>query len=390
MFARLALVLGSVFALAAAPAPAPLPSYPPVPGDALFAAGDFAAAQRAYETSLAAEPENAGAELGLARLALYRNDLASLETHARALASSEPDDPRPQRYLAMLPFRRGDGPDFHADPLGAEVDVPLVQVDPLPVLEARVDGTPARLLLDTGGTGLDLSGAFAQKLGLATHAAGQGTFAGGLHAELRQAHVDRLDLGAATVRSLPVSVLDRIPPGFDGVLGTSVLYAFLSTIDYRQQRLILRPKSESEAFERAAAERGASIVPMYLVPDHFIFVRARAGNGPEALYNVDTGGGGIGVQLTKAALDAAGIVPDMAHPNDFLGGGGNAHAIPFRAGVTLGGRTFLGLPGLYFDRGDQYGIFPFAVAGTLSHELFKRGALTFDFTAMRLVFEVPT
>jgi hypothetical protein len=188
---------------------------------------------------------------------------------------------------------------------------------------------------------------------------------------------------------LPVSVLDQIPPEVDGVLGTSVLYDFLSTIDYAHRRLILRPKSASAAFERAAAARGATIVPMLLVPDHFIFVRARAGAGPEALYNVDTGGGGIGVQLTKASLDAAGIVPDATHPGDFHGGGGDAHAIPFVADVTLGERTFRGLPGLYFDAGDQYGIFPFAVAGTLSHELFKRGALTFDFTAMRLVFEAP-
>jgi len=191
------------------------------------------------------------------------------------------------------------------------------------------------------------------------------------------------------VRSLPVSVLDQLPPDVDGVLGTNVLYEFLSTIDYRHRRLILRPKSESAAFERAAAAREATIVPMLLAPDHFIFVRARAGKGPEAFYNVDTGGGGIGVQLTKTSLDAADIVPNATHPGSFHGGGGDAHAIPFLADVTLGERTWRGLPGLYFDNGDQYGIFPFAVAGTLSYELFKRGALTFDFTAMRLVFEAP-
>jgi hypothetical protein len=385
---RLAFVLGLlVFALALDPAPAPVAS--PIPGDGLFAAGDFDAAQQSYTGTLQNDPHNAPAELGLARIALYRNDLAALETHARALAADDPSDPRAQRYLALIQSRRGDGPDLRADPLAGEVDVPLARIDPLPVLDVRVDGKPARLLLDTGGTGLDLATAFARKIGLATQSAGQGTFAGGLHADVRRGHVDRLDLGAATVRSLPVSVLDQIPPDVDGVLGTSVLYDFLSTIDYPNRRLILRPKSASDAFERAAATRGATIVPMLLVPDHFIFVRARAGSGPEALYNVDTGGGGIGVQLTKASLAAAGIVPDTTHPGDFHGGGGDAHAIPFVADVTLGARTFRALPGLYFDNGDQYGIFPFAVAGTLSHELFKRGALTFDFTAMRLVFEAP-
>lgn len=404
MLARLALALGTVFALALDPAPvqspagpaveaqaapAPLPSYAPVPGDALFAAGDFDAAQLSYETTLRTDPHNPGAELGLARIALYRNDLASAETHARALAVDAPNDPRAQRYLTAIPLRRGDAPDLRADPLAAEVDVPLTRVDPLPELEAKVDGKPARLLLDTGGAGLDLASTFARKLGLATRSAGQGVFAGGLHADVRQGHVDRLDLGAATVRSLPVSVLDQIPPDVDGVLGTNVLYDFLSTIDYRNRRLILRPKSDSATFEHAAAARGGTIVPMLLVPDHFIFVRARAGKGPEALYNVDTGGGGIGVQLTKSSLDAAGIALDTTHPRNFRGGGGSVHAVPFVADVTLGERTWHGLPGLYFDNGDQYGIFPFAVAGTLSHELFKRGALTFDFTAMRLVFEAP-
>jgi len=65
---------------------------------------------------------------------------------------------------------------------------------------------------------------------------------------------------------------------------------------------------------------------MLLAPDHFMFVRAGAGKGPEALNNVD---------------------PDSFH------GGGDAHAVPFVADI-----------------------FPFAVAGTLSHEVFKRGALT--------------
>ncbi len=404
MPAQLSLALSTILALAVDPAlmqpppgppvttqaiPAPAPSHAAVPGDALFAAGDFDAAQQSYETTLQTDPHNAGAELGLARIALYHNDLASLEIHARALAVDDPSDPRAMRYLAAIPFRRADAPDLRADPLTGEASIPLVQIDPLPVLEGSVDGQPARLLLDTGGTGLDLASTFAQKLGIATHAAGQGVFAGGLHADVRQGHVNRLDLGTATVRSLPVSVVDRIPPDVDGVLGTNVLYEFLSTIDYRNRRLILRPKAESATFERAAAARGATIVPMLLAPDHFIFVRARAGKGPEALYNVDTGGGGIGVQLTKTSLDAAGIVPDTTHSGDFAGGGGAAHTVPFVADVTLGERTWHDIPGLYFDNGDQYGIFPFAVAGTLSHELFKRGALTFDFTAMKMTFDAP-
>jgi hypothetical protein len=180
MLARLAVTLGSVLALTASPTlaqtPAAPPTYPPVAGDALFAAGDLDAAALSYESTLRTDPHDAGAELGLARIALYRNDLAALETHA-ALAADNPSDPRAQRLLAAIRFRRGDAPDVRADPLAGDVDVPLVHVDPLPVLEANVDGKPARLLLDTGGSGLDLASTFAQKIGLATQTAGQGVFA---------------------------------------------------------------------------------------------------------------------------------------------------------------------------------------------------------------------
>jgi len=49
-------------------------------------------------------------------------------------------------------------------------------------------------------------------------------------------------------------------------------------------------------------------------------------------------------------------------------------------------KTIRATPGTYFPDGDQYGIFPFAVAGTISHEFLKHGAVTFDFAAMKLIY----
>jgi hypothetical protein len=200
-------------------------------------------------------------------------------------------------------------------------------------------------------------------------------------------HVDELRLGGASIRSIPIHVPPQIPPGVDGVLGTNILYRFLSTIDYTNRRLVLRPKSASKAFLEAAAARGAIVVPMLLAPNHFIFCRARVANAPAALFNVDTGGPGIGVDLTKAELAAAGISPDASHPLTFVGGGGPTRAFPFVTDVTLGARTFRDVPGVYLPDGERTTIFPFAVAGTISQELFRRGALTFDFAAMKLVFD---
>jgi hypothetical protein len=371
----------------ARPAPSTTASAAPQePGDVLFAQADFAAASSAYARALAANSADVPAHVGLARIALYHNDLDVAETHARAIVQADPANPRGPGLLAAVAQRRAGGSDYRVEFAGSETAVPFLRVDPVPELTAMVNGRPARLLLDTGGTGLDLGGAFATSIGLATHAAGEGVFAGGRRAEVRVGHVDVLQLGAATIRSLPVSVLDGLPPGLDGVLGTNVLYQFLSTIDYTGARLTLRPKSDSDAFEKAAVARNDAIVPMLLVPDHFIFARARVGHAPEALFNIDTGGGGIGVQLTKASLDAAGITPDASRGQSFGGGGGQSRVLPFVADVALGTKTIRATPGVYFPDGDQYGIFPFAVAGTISHEFFKHGALTFDFAAMKLIY----
>jgi hypothetical protein len=390
-FSALVLAVFNIIAVFSAPGLAPgAPSGPERlgDGDALFAAANFGAAAQAYRSTLSHGRHDAAAEFGLARIALYRNDLVEAERYARDSAVDDPSDPRAERLLGRIAERQAANGDYRVSLAAAEVDVPFTQVDPLPEIDARVDGKPAHLLLDTGGEGLDLAATFANRVGLVTHAGRMGTFAGGLHRAVRTAHVDRLDLTGASIRSIAVTVIGQLPPGIDGVLGTGVLYRFLSTIDYPRKRLVLRPKSASSAFEARAAGRGAIIVPMLLVPDHFIFARARAGKAPEALFSIDTGGGGVGIQLTKAELHAAGVVPDYAHSATFVGGGGPTRTVPFTADVTLGGRTIRGVPGVYFPDGDQFGIFPFTVAGTLSHELFKRGALTFDFAAMRLVFDV--
>jgi tetratricopeptide (TPR) repeat protein len=382
-------VFAAALILVLATGEAPLPgSDPRSAGDAAFAAADFGGAETAYRAALTSDPRDLGAALGLARIALYRNDLDDAERYADAAIEVDESNRTATTYRRSIAERRDDGPDLRARIDLPEVDVPFERVDPLPELDIRVDGKDAHVLLDTGADGLDLSSSFAAALGIETSDAGRGTFAGGSQHAIRAARVNEIELGRASLTSVPIHVLDAFPPGIDGVLGTKILYRFLATIDYPNARLVLRPKSASGAFEAAAALRGAVRLPMLLVPDHFIFARARVDGAPEAYFNVDTGGG-IGVQATRAELEAASIVPDAARPSTFDGPGGSTRTLPFRTNVTLGTATFQNVPGVYFPDGDQYGIFAFAVGGTLSHELFKRGALTFDFRAMELVFE-PT
>jgi hypothetical protein len=165
----------------------------------------------------------------------------------------------------------------------------------------------------------------------------------------------------------------------DAVVGTTFFTHFLTTIDYVHNRLILRSRDAQPPAAPVAS------VPMWLVGDHFIFAGASINNGPAELFNIDSGAP-IGVQLTKASMDAAHIAPQTDKPQTFIGGGGPVTVFPLVAQtVAIGSARQTNVPGVYFPNGDQYGIFPFTVAGTVSGGFLSRYAVTFDFKAMRLI-----
>ncbi|MBV8117605.1 MAG: clan AA aspartic protease [Candidatus Eremiobacteraeota bacterium] len=354
-------------------------------GDRALAAGQFDAAAAAYQTAAAANASDTAAWIGAATIATYNNDLAAAsQALAHVGASSDARVARLQRIVAA----RTQGRAAASVPQNG-TSIPFLQTDPLPVVAGQIDGKPVRLIVDTGAPTLALDGRFAEKLGLEIRNGGSGIFAGGKRAAVSESTVGRFTLGDASLRALPVVVMN-LPASIalqniDGILGTGVLYPFISTLDYAGGKLVLQPAAASAAVESAAAARGAHAEQMWLVGSHFIFARAHVNNGPEALFNIDTGGGGLGIQATKSTLSAAGITVDPSRAQAFQGGAGPATAIPFSADATLDGYTARNIPGLYFPNGDQFGIFPFAVGGVLSHEFFRQTRVTFDFTAMRII-----
>jgi predicted aspartyl protease len=360
------------------------------PGDLAFKQGDFVAAIDDYAAQVAANPNDAAALLGLGTMELYRNDLTNAKRHLMQAQRLDPSNATTERRLRTLDERETMPGQFQVAMRGAQAVVPFVATDPLPLLRAKINGHDALLVLDTGAPAVGLTPNAAKRFGIASQSAGEGVFAGGKRAEVQKGGIDSIELPGLTVRGVPTAILPgSIELGayhVDGAIGTTFLERFLATIDYQHGQLILRPRSQSAVFERNATAKGAASQSMWLVGDHFIFARARVNGLPEALFNIDTGGAGLGVQLTKASLDAAAIVPDPSKAQDFVGAGGAARAVPFSASsISFGTFTQRNVPGLYFPDGDQFGIFPFAVAGTLSHEFFRQTALTFDFDAMRMV-----
>lgn len=353
-------------------------------GDRLFAQGAFQEARVAYTVALRSNPNEADAKFKLGTLELYDNDVGdaikdlafAAKAHvARASRLLAVARERERRYVISIPQ--------------SGTTIPFEITDPLPMVRVTVDGRPADFLIDTGAPDIVLDVRFAKQLQLPIANAGMGTFAGGRRAPVEATTVPSFVAGSASVRNFPARVIP-IPMLMSGhriagIIGTGFLYQFLATLDYVRGELRLLPKSDSATFESKARTRALDAEQMWLVGDHFIFAAAHVNDAPEGLFNIDTGGAGFGLQLTKGALDAAHIKVDTTHVETGMGGGGQVASVPFLADVTLSHTTVKGVRGMYFRHGDQYGVFPFAVAGSISHAFFRHTSVTFDFGAMRLV-----
>lgn len=364
------------------------------PGNAAFAAGDFPAAARDYRAALRSHPADLDSEAGLAAVELFENDVTDARLRLDDVLARDPANDRALHLLHDLRLRTGASGDFRVSIDGSQAAVPFVATDPLPVVSVRIDDRiDALFFIDTGAPDVVLDPEFAREAGISTTGGDVGIFAGGKRAAVGHAKIASIALGAARIENVPATVLTShsFPPlggrRLDGVIGTGLLDRFLSTIDYAHGRLELRLLNNSRAFESDALAHGAATVPIWLVGDHFVFVRAHINDGPPGLFNVDTGLAGGGVSASEATLRASHVALDREHETQGMGGGGPVTIVPFRASVTLGTTTVPGVTGLYTPEGTPYGIFPFHVSGTISHGFFRQFRVTFDFQAMRLVIQ---
>ncbi len=348
----------------------------------LFAKGHFGAAYQAYKAEVSASPGSVSALLGLGTIELYRNQLDKAKHHLQRVLALDPANAIAKARLNALTDRVGSPQDYRIVDEPSVVRIPFV-LDPLPVISVIIDGHPATMLVDTGAPGIGLSQAFVHRLGLHTTLAGHGVFAGGRTAGIQTTRVGKMVIGSLQIAGIPAQVFPGIP--VDGIVGTGFLSHFLTTIDYAHKVLVLKPRAFAPIFEQRMKAAGAVSIPMLLVGDHFIFAKATVNSGETGWFNIDTGGP-FGVQLTKASLAASHTVIDPKKAKVVMGPGGPTHIIPFTvANVALGRHVVRNVDGVYFLDGDQYGIFPFTVSGTLSQAYFDHSAITFDFAAMRMV-----
>jgi len=358
----------------------------------LFARGDFPAAAAAYKATLRANPGDTGAQLNLAAIRLYQNDLNAAEPILDSLLSVGPQGERAAPLLAEVLRRRTEAA-RGASVGGAESRVPFLSADPLPVVRVIADGVAANFLVDTGAE-VVLEPSFAARIGMATSAAGAGVFVGGLRAPVQRGRLASLSIGSATAYDLPVQVLAThatvLDPNLhiEGVVGTTYFERFLVTIDYPNGELIVRPRTaqDSAAFEARAAAARAAIVPCYLVGDHFVVAKAQVNGASPGLFVFDSGIEGAGVMASSRLVGPAEISLSQARAATGYGGGGAVTEVPFVARtVRVGNAIQRDVPGTFTPQGSAFDLFPFVIWGAISNDFLKHYAYTVDFDAMKLV-----
>ncbi|MFI5908606.1 aspartyl protease family protein [Dactylosporangium sp. NPDC051541] len=370
--------------------------------DVLFRDGRFAEADRGYAHRLRADPYDPHALAQRGYIALLHNRFADVQRFLGPIAGSDPlarrrlaeSYVRQDRYDQAVPLM--DGPlsrvysNLGPHPwqvLGARrTRVPFLGLDPLPHVPVSLNGGPPRtMLIDTYAT-LTLSTPEAERLGLQVLATAEGVL-GNHPVTISFGILGSLRLGDIELRNLPVQWVDTdlptLPDGTPptGVLGTTVLYHLLSTLDYTGGALLLRRKDEPAPYT-------TNPLPLWLAGDHFPCTLGTLGGYGPRIVTLDSGGIAHGLDTTAEIAERAGIKVDYAHPQQVNGvdvypirpdrmalGRVGARNIPGNAVAAV----WPGLPGP-----GQSAMFGFDAMANFTHEYLKRFKVTFDYAAMRV------
>jgi hypothetical protein len=400
--------------------------------DRLFQMGKFAEAGKPYSQIVTQNSKDYSATLQLGRIALLSNQLDDAQKWLEKTIALKPGDADAKVMLAEAFYRRDDFQKAAASLNGVEVSsnkllisqyptlnmallesfkgqtpyqllgngtstrVKFVKTEPLPVVSVRVNGgDEVTFFIDTGGSEVALDTDFAKELGVPQFGAVQGTFSGGQHAEVQQGRIESLTVGDWTIKNLPVGMLPlrQLSKGLgvkqiDGIIGTTLFYHFLTTMDYPRGELVLRRKTVEtlEQFKKSPGKKVA--VPIWMASDHFMVGWGRVETLRPTLLFVDTGLTGAGVKLAESVIKEAGIKLEENKASEGAGGGGKLKIVPYTVHhLSFGDIKEENVPGLYDGPFPWESMFGFHLAGMVGHDFFKPFAVTFDFQNMQIFLQ---
>ena len=399
----------------------------------LFEAGKFSEAGKLYSQIVAQNPKDYSATLQLGRIALLSNRLDDAQKWLEKVIALQPGNADAKVMLAEAFYRRDDfqkaaaalkGVDVSSNKLireqyptlnvamfesfkgqtpyelhgnGTSIRVKFVKTDPLPLVNVRVNGgKEVTFFIDTGGSEVTLDTEFAKELGVPQFGAVQGTFSGGQHTQVQLGRIESLSIGDWTVKNVPTAMLPlrQLSEGFgvkqiDGIIGTTLFYHFLTTMDYPHGELVLRRKDGKSLEEFKAKSSGKRVViPIWMASDHFMVGWGRVETLPPTLLFVDTGLVGAGVKLAESVINEAGIKLEQNKATEGAGGGGTLKIVPYTVHqLSFGDIKEENVRGLYDGPFPWEYKFGFHLAGMVGHDFFKPYAVTFDFQNMQIFLQ---
>ncbi|MBP2324801.1 tetratricopeptide (TPR) repeat protein [Kibdelosporangium banguiense] len=392
--------------------PAMAQATPGGDADALFKAGKFEQAGRAYEEILRKDPANVQAARQRGYVGLLANKFPDAEKYLNMAVTLAPGDKEAHRLLGdcyvrqdkfslAAPHWQAAGEEgyaklfaaFRGEPCQVHGDIgrlPWKQMDPAPLVEVSLNGGPAKkFAFYTRVGGVGMSAKEAEEAGLRAVA------------EIKLDYLDpprtmylgileSFRLGGIELRNIPVSWSDDDEPsltGGAGIFGTWVMYHFLTTIDYAGRSLILRRRTpETAGKARADAERaGAQPLPLWMAHEHIVFSRGSiAGSGPRVM-GLNLGGlGEMIAGMSAATAEQLRVRVDYDRPMETSTGLMPALVYPsYPTEVRLGNAV---AKDSYCLANQKSADAPhgFDVLGHFSHSFFKPYNVTLDFTDMNL------
>ncbi|MGW6059020.1 tetratricopeptide repeat protein [Streptomyces sp. NPDC055189] len=383
--------------------------------DALFEAGEFEEAGRAYERVLDKDPGNLHAARRRGYIGLLAGKFPDAEKYLTTALGLAPGDKethlllgdcylRQDKLALSAPHWRAAGEKAYArwfaavggEPYQVHGDaarLPLQQMDPMPLIEASVNGGPVkRFTFYTGASNLSLSAAVAKEAGLRPVARQKVVFEGGA-IWAYYGILDSFRLGGIELRNVPVgwssteSGQEAGSGGSDGMIGTWVFQHLLTTFDYAGRQLILRRRTPEAARKaRAAALRaGAEPLPLWLT-EQYLHTRGSIAGSRTGVVGVNFGGSGgeSAAVLFGRTAEQLGVRTDHDRPIGTFAHSHPAVTYPcYPAEIRLGNAA---ARNIYCETHPQAALAPygFDVRAAFFHTFHKPYNITVDFTDMKL------
>jgi hypothetical protein len=387
-------------------------------GVALLRVGRLADARPLLERSLETNPGDDAAEAALGKIALFEG---RLDEAARLLAHAE-SDPGAVRDLYALRLRReewneaarlapdaddqgrvalleamAEAPVYAIPATTQKVDVPWSVSYPVPLVRVKLNGQSVLMAIDTGSADLLVDESTARRCRVRAIAGQRIELWMGSRIAVRNAMVERLEIGGLRVGRLPAGTLNlrkwsiEVNPHAEqvaGVIGLGLLERFTPTMDYKKSRLELRPRGVQPAFAA-----GATRVPFQLWGASELTLWGSMAGGRRMAFIVQTGVPGCGVGAPSEVFDEVGVKP------------GVMSRLVKGAGTWLAGRAWsqVVVPTVSFGPvvGDRLSGWSGALESSelwrhgvrrdalLSHDFFRGRRVTIDWEQQELVFEEP-